>query len=167
MTQMITTTRLRVILVLVIVAAGWGAWETRNLALAVISIVSGLLLAAGFGGAGSTESRITAWRGRVVRVEVWGASPFPAVQGELRLVNTWALGVGLHFHVSVAGAKPVHIKVAQPGSVETGEGRLVIGRAKYVQVSGRTIARGSAAAFTMELVNDGLEPVGSRDRDVG
>ena len=149
---MITTAMLRIILGLVIVASGGAAFATRNLAFAVVLVVTALLLATGFGRSGTISGRAEVWRGRSVRIQVWNATPSAHEAEPLRLANTWALGAGLHFYIEGALPGRIHIKVAQPHHFEIVGDRLVIHDAKYVQVQGRNMPRTDGTpAFTMEV----------------
>jgi hypothetical protein len=148
---MITTHRIRIALALAIVVSGWAAFQTRNLAVIVFLVVTVLLFATGFGRAGTIAGQVRTWHGRTVQVQVWGANPPALEMGELRLVNSWALGAGIHFYVAGPAGRPIHIKVAQPKTSEILGARLLIPDAKYVQVRGQTMPRAATTAFMMEL----------------
>jgi hypothetical protein len=110
-----------------------------------------LLLASRFSRSGTLARRAAAWRGRPVRIQVWGATPAALDVEQPRLANTWGLGAGLHFHIEGALPRKIHIKVAQPRNCVIVGDRLVIQDAKYVQVQGRNMPRTAGTpAFTME-----------------
>jgi hypothetical protein len=150
--HLLTTNRIRLALGLVILAAAWGAFATRNTTVVVLLVVTTLLFATGFGMAGKAASALEGWRGRRVAVSVWSLRGAGLEAGEYRVVNIWALGAGLHIYIATTSGRRVHIKIAQPQHYEVQADRLVIENAKYVQVAGRTMPRTSTPAFIMEVI---------------
>jgi hypothetical protein len=67
-----------------------------------------------------------------------------------------AMGVGLHFCLRPVPEGPsLHLKIAQPAEVALTDEGLQIGRVKYIQWDGRTIARAPGTLpFTLLLNND-------------
>lgn len=93
----------------------------------------------------STAARLSSQLGRLtssdVEVRVWGL-PLPPGPGDppMKLEAVRALGAGLHLYFRTGtGARPGHLKVAQPADVVSTTEGLVIGSAAYVQWLGRRL----------------------------
>lgn len=104
--------------------------------------------------AGRTARSLQVFRGVYVRVAAWGS---PLLETDALYVESiTSLGVGLLIRLRVASdAKAVLLKIAQPGDVIVSGDRLVIGRAAYVQWSGRRLKRATDApgpALILECV---------------
>jgi GNAT superfamily N-acetyltransferase len=107
----------------------------------VLVVVAVLLVFAWRTGPAPIVRHCNRFKGRTATVRIWGDSPAEFGHGEQLLTRVWALGAGLHFHLKLADGPSRHVKVAQPRDWSTRESSLIIGTAKYVQVSGSTVRR--------------------------
>lgn len=143
---------LRAAAVAVAVTALIAAIVTGQFAFVVLASVAAMFLALTLGATGRLAERLQGFRGRTVVVCVWG-KPLTSPGDEATTVTSiWALGAGLHFHIRVRDALPMHLKVAQPAHVQFAEDAVRIDGAKYVQWSGRSLMKvPGAPALTMSL----------------
>lgn len=129
-------------LTLIVICAGVAALALRNLALSIFAVVSLLFLLITAAGSGRIASSCSHLKGRSGTLRIWGREPREIGNSDVILERVWALGAGLHFSVSTAGASSrTHIKVAQPTRWSVDPNTLTIGDAKYVQVSGANVDR--------------------------
>ena len=70
------------------------------------------------------------------RIEIWGTL---RPEASFRLDSARALGAGLHIRATADTGSRIWIKVAQPRDVTTGDDRVTIGSARYIQVDRRTV----------------------------
>ena len=141
-------------LVLITVVSGSLAAALHNLALAGVAAVALLLLVAAAAGAGRVAAKTDHLKGRAATLHVWGSAPSSIGEANVVVEQVWALGAGLHFHVTPHdGTSSIHIKVAQPRRWSIGVDGITILEAKYVQIEGTTIGRVAGCPALALLLN--------------
>lgn len=91
--------------------------------------------------AGRLAASLQGLRHRSVDAVVWGAPLRGREAGALRVESVGAAGAGLLIHLTSPGMVRTLLKVAQPRSWRSADGRVVIGDAAYVQWEGKRLAR--------------------------
>lgn len=134
------TNGIRVALGGVAVSAFAAAFVTAPQMPILVGVVTSLLCATSFGGAGRVAAGAEALRGRPVTLTVWGRESTPGA-ALARVESVLALGAGLHFWFRTAGGATVHLKIAQPWAETVSPEAVIIKNAKYVQLSGRRLPR--------------------------
>jgi hypothetical protein len=139
---LITPWRAAFIAVLCLAAAGVSLWfPAFRTAAFVLLFLAAFLVGSAFSVAGRTARSLQFLRGGQVRVLAWGL-PLPASDGPFYVESIASLGVGLLIRLQAApGAKRTLLKIAQPRDVVVSVERVTIGRAAYVQWSGRRLKR--------------------------
>lgn len=137
---MTRTNSIRVALGVIAMIAFAAAFVTAPQMPVLVGVVTSLLFATSFGGAGRVAARAEALRGRPVTLTVWGRESTPGTE-PARLESVLALGAGLHFWFRTAGGTRAHLKVAQPSGETVSPEAVIIKNAKYVQLSGRRLPR--------------------------
>ena len=113
-----------------------------NIGIGMLAVGPLLLIVSSLGGAGRIAAEAHQFEGRTVRLRIWGIKPQQAADAPILVKRAWALGAGLHLQAATRnGSGALHIKVAQPRRASSRAGVLIVGDAKYIQVSGITVPR--------------------------
>lgn len=164
------------IAILYLALLGFALWfPPFRIAVFLLLFPAIFLVVSRFTVAGRTTRSLQVFRGAYVRVAAWG-SPLPesdaaasmrGSSGPLYVESITSLGVGLLIRLRVASAAtPVLLKIAQPRDVVVSADRLIIGRAAYVQWSGRRLKRTTDAPGPA-LILERVTPADSAETPVG
>ncbi|HEX3529062.1 MAG TPA: hypothetical protein VH988_18550 [Thermoanaerobaculia bacterium] len=109
--------------------------------LLVVAVLLLLPVATSLSQAGRLAASLQGLKRRAINVVVWGV-PIRGPKGaELRVESVGAVGAGLLIYLMDAEEAKTLLKVAQPRSWLVEEGRVVIGKAAYVQWAGKRLAQ--------------------------
>jgi hypothetical protein len=126
----------------IVLAIFWATGRVPTPFTPVAGLIIFLVGAGLFGKTGRLAEQFQPLIGKDVRVRVWGSELPDHGQCCFRLESVRSIGPGLHFYLRpLPNRSALHLKVAQPlEAIATGEG-AEIGRAKYVQSSGKKIPK--------------------------
>ena len=131
---------------------------TSNVIFFVAALGAGALLGTSLGTSRRPLTRaLDAFRDHGVEVRLWGVPP-PDVSGATLVVTAVdVLGAGVHVFFRAHDGRSFHLKMAQPQNHSLASDRVIVGSARYVQWSGKRLARaGSAPAVVIALSETAL-----------